>query len=574
MLVRLGAQRCPTARGRAPTSGPRRSDASIGRSGRDALDLPDGSRRRDRPARRSARGRAGRSVGPARTVRRRPDRRGAGPRRRAAARDLAAASDRRTGRSPRRGRGWPVTPRRSRTLVSTSTASSNRSTASRPRSAIAPDIVESVDAAILSAVADAADGIAPLTDVRDDGRPGAATPRDDRRGARRSRPPRASSTDSSPTGAWSVTAPASALPGRTRSRPARTRRCSTRWPGSNGRSPSPPRRRSPRQPAPPPARPTGSASSNGRGRIVVLEPDLAYATTTYDEITATARSPSPRPRRSPRRRFATRPGRAASTSWPSSRTSTGAAILRRTPAGHVPGPRARTIGRDRAMTARRVTGVVLAGGRSSRFGRDKLAERDRWPDPPRPTPSTASPRPRPRSSSSPPRTPARTCPLARRSSTTRSPSRARSPASRPVFAPPTNRSSSSSAATCRRSSAPSSTRCWRRSTRPASTRSSSSTTAEPGRCPIALRRDPALAAADRLLADGERRLRALTEALDDHGHPGGDVARPRPLRHDGPRHRHARRPGLTADTRRPPPGGDGGRRGVLEGGLREEGQPP
>ena len=34
------------------------------------------------------------------------------------------------------------------------------------RSGIAPDIVESVDAAILAAVADAADGIAPLTDVR------------------------------------------------------------------------------------------------------------------------------------------------------------------------------------------------------------------------------------------------------------------------------------------------------------------------------------------------------------------------------------------------------------------------
>ncbi len=32
--------------------------------------------------------------------------------------------------------------------------------------------------------------------------------------------------------------------------------------------------------------------------------------------------------------------------------------------------------------------------------------------------------------------------------------------------------------------------------------------------PIALRRDPALAAADILLADGERRLRALTEALE------------------------------------------------------------
>jgi molybdenum cofactor guanylyltransferase len=32
--------------------------------------------------------------------------------------------------------------------------------------------------------------------------------------------------------------------------------------------------------------------------------------------------------------------------------------------------------------------------------------------------------------------------------------------------------------------------------------------------PVALRREPALAVADRLLADGERRLRALTEALN------------------------------------------------------------
>ena len=50
-------------------------------------------------------------------------------------------------------------------------------------------------------------------------------------------------------------------------------------------------------------------------------------------------------------------------------------ILRRTPDGHVPGPRAARSASDRAMTARRVTGLVLAGGRSSRFGRDKLAER-------------------------------------------------------------------------------------------------------------------------------------------------------------------------------------------------------
>ena len=39
--------------------------------------------------------------------------------------------------------------------------------------------------------------------------------------------------------------------------------------------------------------------------------------------------------------------------------------------------------------------------------------------------------------------------------------------------------------------------------------------------PVALRREPALAAADRLLADGERRLRALTEALARRGHPRG-----------------------------------------------------
>ena len=49
----------------ASTSGPRPSDASVGRSGRDALDLPDG-RRGDPPAGGAARGRAGRPVRPAR----------------------------------------------------------------------------------------------------------------------------------------------------------------------------------------------------------------------------------------------------------------------------------------------------------------------------------------------------------------------------------------------------------------------------------------------------------------------------------------------------------------------------
>ena len=49
-----------------------------------------------------------------------------------------------------------------------------------------------------------------------------------------------------------------------------------------------------------------------------------------------------------------------------------------------------------------------------------------------------------------------------------------------------------------------------------STPSSSNTTVAPGRCPLVLRRDPALAAAERLFAGGERRLRALTETLSTH----------------------------------------------------------
>ena len=75
------------------------------------------------------------------------------------------------------------------------------------------------------------------------------------------------------------------------------------------------------------------------GRIVVLEPELAYATAIYDEITATAVSLA-----------------AAAPLTPAAlRDATGTsrkyvmailedldrrAILRRTPAGHVPGPRA------------------------------------------------------------------------------------------------------------------------------------------------------------------------------------------------------------------------------------------
>ena len=86
-------------------------------------------------------------------------------------------------------------------------------------------------------------------------------------------------------------------------------------------------------PAPPPlaetARRVGCPPDGIRGlerdaRIVVLEPDLAYAMSTYRDLAADG----PAARRSrtahPGASCATRPARAASTSWPSSRTSTGA----------------------------------------------------------------------------------------------------------------------------------------------------------------------------------------------------------------------------------------------------------
>ena len=57
-------------------------EASVGRSGRDALDLPDGTAARDPAAGRSDRGRAGRPARPAAVVRRGPDRRGHRARRR------------------------------------------------------------------------------------------------------------------------------------------------------------------------------------------------------------------------------------------------------------------------------------------------------------------------------------------------------------------------------------------------------------------------------------------------------------------------------------------------------------
>jgi len=202
---------------------------------------------------------------------------------------------------------------------------------------IAPDIVESVDETIRIAVADVAGGIAPLTDVR------ATTARAIRRQATIGR---SAAMDA-----------ASALVDRLVADGRLTRvGAGVTTPGSQvAAEPDPVLTAAMDRlvaalsvAAPPPlteaaraaACPDAAIRELARtGRIIVLEQDLAYATATYDEITTTAVSLA-----------ATAPLTPATL-----RDATGTsrkyvmailedldrrAILRRTPAGHVPGPRA------------------------------------------------------------------------------------------------------------------------------------------------------------------------------------------------------------------------------------------
>ena len=314
-------------------------------------------------------------------------------------------------------------------------------------------------------------------------------------------------------GAWSVTARAWRSQDGLAARPARTRRYSIRWPGSNDRSPSPLRRRSSEAAATAACPTEGVRELERSGRIVVLDDDLAYATPTYDEITATAlRLATTAPLTPAALRDATGTSRKYVMAILEDLDRRG--ILRRTPDGHVPGPRAARSASDRAMTARRVTGR-RAGRRPIEPLRTRQAGRtDRWQDPPRQCHRRRHPgrdrdprRRRPGWGPGPPRR----CAAGPR------PDRLRGPARRSCGRSsrlPTNRSSSSSAVTCRRLSAPSSTRCWRRSTRPVSRRSSSNTKAEPVRsrslC-VATRPSPPPTSSS-LMANG--RLRALIETLE------------------------------------------------------------
>ena len=69
---------------------------------------------------------------------------------------------------------------------------------------------------------------------------------------------------------------------------SRTRPWWPRWTASSGRCPPRRQRPSRTRPAPPAAHPTGSAPSNATAGSIVLEPSLAYATATYHALTAQA----------------------------------------------------------------------------------------------------------------------------------------------------------------------------------------------------------------------------------------------------------------------------------------------
>ena len=120
--------------------------------------------------------------------------------------------------------------------------------------------------------------------------------------------------------------------------------------------------------------PEGVRALEAAGRIVRLDADLAYASGTYEALSATA----------------LRLARAGALSPAALRDATGTSrkyvmailedldrrgILRRTAAGHVPGPRAVLSRRSRPGRFVNRSAIVLAGGASRRFGSDKLVAR-------------------------------------------------------------------------------------------------------------------------------------------------------------------------------------------------------
>ena len=267
-----------------------------------------------------------------------------------AARDLAAPADRRAGRPPGRGGRSRRRRRRSRPRGSTSMGSSDlresdrpgtsrRRTSSPPSTAVDPRRGRSRTASLTDVAARR------RTDLRRrvDARPRTAALAGRRGLIDRARPRRPPGPRRRPRSA-----------ARDARRPvggAGPARWPPRWIASNGARRRRPRRRSPRPRAPPAARPMASARSSAAAGSSSSSRTSPTRRPTYGEIAATAlalaATRAAHPGRLPRRDRA----RAASTSWRSSPTSTGAAILRRTPDGSRPRPAGAPRHR-RAMSAR------------------------------------------------------------------------------------------------------------------------------------------------------------------------------------------------------------------------------
>ncbi len=202
---------------------------------------------------------------------------------------------------------------------------------------IGPDVVETVDAAIMAAVSHAVDGIAPLTEVR--GAAAQAMRRQATIGRSASLAAASTIVDRLITDGRLVRADAGiTLPGTptaTATDPALATAMDRLEQALSVAAP-PPLAEAARAAACPAA---GIRELERTGRIVVIEPDLAYAATTYRDITATAIA------------LATTVPLTPATLRDVTGTSRKyvmailedldrRAVLRRTPDGHVPGPRA------------------------------------------------------------------------------------------------------------------------------------------------------------------------------------------------------------------------------------------
>ena len=200
----------------------------------------------------------------------------------------------------------------------------------------APDVVETAESAILRAVGDEAS----LDDVRAVGRPDPPARGDDRPDGGPCAREASSSPGSSGTAGWCARAPRSDRPARARRRPRRIHTWRPRWIVWK-----PPWRSPRRRPWPLPPGPSGCPVDGIRelvrsGRIVELEPDLAYAATTYGALTDRALAMAATEPLTPAAfRDATGTSRKYVMAVLADLDRRG--VLRRTPAGHVPGPRAR-----------------------------------------------------------------------------------------------------------------------------------------------------------------------------------------------------------------------------------------